>query len=405
MSGSRTSLLAVFLLAARATAAQTPPPAPAAPPSPEPPAVKVTPYGTLYFNGFANSDAVNNQDVPLWVTGGPGDLSATARQTRLGLRVAAPPVLGAKTTAVVETDFFGGFPAIGTGENFGQVRLRLALARLEWARTTLVIGQDWMVFAPVNPASLASAAIPGVAAGGNPWARIPQVRLERRLGPVLAQGAALAPQSGDFSAAFLAQPNSGALSEQPYLQARVALTSASWLGSKRAAAVGLSGHHGQSRIVASARPPQDLASNGIAADWSVPLGRHAALSGEAYAGENLAGFQAGVFQGVNPDASGATPSARAIASRGGWAQLAIAPAGRRVSGSVALGIDDPDDDDLQSTPARNWRLENRVAAVALNVRCSPQLTFGAEYRRFETTFASTGERDGHHVNLAAVLVF
>ena len=407
MSRSRTIVLAASLLAAPAAGAQTPAPSPtpSPAPSPEPPAVKVTPYGTLYFNGFANGDAVNNQDVPLWVVGGPGDVSATARQTRFGLRAGVPPVFGAKTAAVIEADFFGGFPAIGTGENFGQVRLRLASARLEWTRTALVIGQDWMVFAPVNPASLASAAIPLFAAGGNPWARIPQVRVEQRAGPVLAQAAALAPQSGDFNASFLAQPNSGALSEQPYLQARVALTSASWLGSKRAGAIGVSGHYGQSRIVAAGRPPQDLTSKGIAADVSFPIGRHALLSGEAYAGENLAGFQAGVFQGVNPDASGAVPTARAIASRGGWAQLTVAPAGWRVSASAAYGVDDPDDDDLQSTPARNWRLENRVAAFALTVRCSAQLSAGVEYRLMDTTFRATGEQDGYHLNLAAVLAF
>ncbi len=230
------------------------------------------------------------------------------------------------------------------------------------------------------------------------------MRLEERFGSVLAQAAALAPQSGDFNSQFLAQPNSGALSEQPYLQARVALTAPSWLGTKRAGAIGVSGHYGQSRIVAAARPPQDLTSKGIAADWSVPLGRHASLSGEAYAGENLAGFQAGVFQGVNPDATGAVPSARAIATRGGWAQLVVAPVGWRVSASAAYGVDDPDDD-LQSTPARNWRLENRVAAFALTVRCSAQLSVGAEYRWIETTFRTTGAQDGFHLNLASVLAF
>ena len=65
----------------------------------------------------------------------------------------------------------------------------------------------------------------------------------------------------------------------------------------------------------------------------------------------------------------------------------------------------PDDDDLQSTPARNWRLENRVAAFALTVRCSAQLSAGVEYRLMDTTFRATGEQDGYHLNLAAVLAF
>jgi len=406
MSGSRSILLAAIMLVARGAVAQTPTPSPspaASPaPTPEPPAVKVVPYGVVMFNGFSNSDGVNNQDVPLWVVGGPGDVSATARQTRFGLRATVPPVFGAKTSAVVETDFFGGFPTIGTGENFGQVRLRLANARLDWAHTSLVIGQDWMVFAPVNPTSLASAAIPLFAAGGNPWARIPQLRVDWRGGLFLLQAAALAPQSGDFNSTFLAQPNSGALSEQPYFQGRVALTSASWLGSKRPGAVGVSGHYGQSRLGASQPQPLDLPSNGIALDVNFPIGRHLALSGEAYTGENLGGFQAGVFQGLNPDAPG---GARAIATQGGWAQLTIAPSGWRLSATAAFGVDDPDDDDLVSTPARNWRLENRVAAFGLTFRASAQLSFGAELRLMETEFRSTGTQEGSHFNLAGTLSF
>ena len=136
---------ALLLAGARHAAAQAArlprPPAPIelprlpapAPPA-EPASVKVTPYGIVYFNGFHNSEAMNNEDVPLWAIGGPGDTSATARQSRFGFRVSVPPALGAKISSVVEADFFGGFPTIGIGENFGQVRLRLANARLDWAQ-------------------------------------------------------------------------------------------------------------------------------------------------------------------------------------------------------------------------------------------------------------------------------
>ena len=137
-----------------------------------------------------------------------------------------PPVFGAKTAAV-EADFFGGFPTIGTGENFGHVRLRLANARLDWTKTSLVLGQDWMVFAPVNPSSLACAAIPLFAAGGNPWASLPQVRVDGASARLL-QAAVLAPQSGDFSSTFLAQPNRARSPNSPYFQGRVAITSKEW---------------------------------------------------------------------------------------------------------------------------------------------------------------------------------
>ena len=58
-----------------------------------------------------------------------------------------------------------------------------------------------------------------------------------------------------------------------------------------------------------------------------------------------------------------------------------------------------------STPARNWRLENRVAAFGLTFRASAQLSFGAEYRLMETSSCSTGTQEGPHLNLAGTLSF
>jgi hypothetical protein len=370
--------------------------------------VKVVPYGVVYFNGFNNSGGTNNQDVPLWAVAGTGDTSASARQSRFGLRVSVPAVLGAKAAATVEADFFGGFPSTGIGENFGQVRLRLANVRLDWKNTSLVVGQDWMVFAPVNPTSLACAAIPLFAAAGNPWARLPQIRLEERFGAGLFQAAVLAPQSGDFNSTFLAQPNSGALSKVPYLQGRLAFTSKDAFGSGKPGAVGASGHYGRSRVMPAGGTPKDLDSAGGALDWNLPLGKHVVVAGKAFVGTNLAGFQSAVFQGINPDA--ATPAVAAgtpegIGTKGGWAQIGVTPGASKVSLLAAYGIDDPDDADLKSATKRNWRTRNEVVALGLQYRASAQLSLGIEYRFIETRFLQSGKQKGRHLNLAAVMAF
>jgi hypothetical protein len=348
----------------------------AAPPPAEPASVKVTPYGSVYLNGFHNSDGSNNQDVPLWALGGKGDTGATARQSRFGFRVAVPSVFGAKTTAAQEADFFGGFPAIGTGENFGQLRLRLALVRFDWTKTSLVLGQDWMVFAPQNPSSLACAAIPLFAAAGN--------------------------------SAFLAQPNSGSLSEWPYLQGRLAWTAKDMAGSGKPGAVGLSGHYGQSRVIPPGAAAVDLRSTGGALDWSIPLGKHLLFAGEAFWGENLAGFQSGIFQGINPDAvppPGGTAAPAGIATQGGWAQLVVTPGASKFSLLAAYGLDDPDDDDLRSVSSRNWRTRNQVASFALQYRASAHLSLGLDYRLLKTRFTQMPDQENQHLNLAAVLAF
>ena len=75
---------------------------------------------------------------------------------------------GAKVSGQVEMDFFGGKAALGNGISMDLFRLRLAFGRLDWTNFALEAGQDWSVFAPLNPTSLASFAIPAMSGSGNP---------------------------------------------------------------------------------------------------------------------------------------------------------------------------------------------------------------------------------------------
>jgi hypothetical protein len=379
----------------------------------------LTPYGTIFFNAFSNSGGTNNTDVPLFATPtGAGNSSASVRQTRLGVRLEGAKVGKSRLGAVLEADFFGGFPAVGIGENFGIVRVRLANARLDWEKTSLTIGQDWMVFAPANPTSLAAAAIPQMAAAGNNWARLPQIKIERKLGHNFTfQGAVLAPQTGDYPATstFFLQPTTGATSRLPFFQSRIAAGAKNFLGSKKPANFGFSAHYGRSRVLtgAAGNVENNLESLGVAADWNLPLGARLNLSGEAFFGRNLGGFQAGVFQGYNTDFAylqNGLPRAggvRAIGTRGGWVQLGFAPDAFKdrltVYGSV--GIDDPRDEDLVSSTRRDFRSQNFVYAFDAIYKFTPQFSLGAEFRRFETLYFFTGRRSANHVNLAAAYSF
>ncbi len=380
---------------------------------------RLIPYGTVYFNAFSNSSGTNNSDVPLWAAAsGGGNAGASLRQTRLGLKLDNASVGSAKLSAVIEADFYGGFPAIGIGENFGVVRIRLANARLDWERTSLTVGQDWMVFAPQNPTSLAAAGIPQLAAAGNNWARLPQVKVEQRFGSGFnLQAAVLAPQTGDSptTATFLLQPNSGASSSVPFMQARLAFNGKNWLGSGSVGTVGLSGHYGRSRVFtgASGNVRNDIDSVGVALDWNFPIVKRLVLSGEAFFGRNLGGFQAGVFQTYNADFAyqqGSTlvgGGVRAIGTYGGWTQLSFTPniLKERLSFYGSFGLDDPKDSDLISLTPRDWRVRNLAFAFNSIYKITPQFSIGAEVRTFRTNYFSSGIRYANHVNLAAAYSF
>ena len=379
---------------------------------------RLTPYGTIYFNAFGNTAGTNNTDVPLFATvSGASNASATVRQTRLGMRLEGARVGNSRLSGVVEADFFGGFPSVGIGENFGVVRLRLANARLDWEKTSVTVGQDWMVFAPVNPTSLAAAAIPQMAAAGNPWARLPLVRIDSKVSKnVTLTGAVTAPQTGDFAtnAAFFLQPTTGSSSRLPFFQGRLAFTDNDWLDSKKNGTIGLSGHYGRSRVfTGAANVEHEIDSAGVALDWNFPLHARVQLLGEAFWGRNLGGFQAGIFQGFNNEFAVLNGSilqpagVRSIATRGGWMQIGFTPngLGDRLSINGSIGLDDPYDRDLVTISRRDFRTRNLAFALNSIYKFSPQFSISAEYRHFFTHYFVSGRRDAGHVNLAAAYSF
>ena len=125
-------------------------------------------YGSILFNANYVSHGANTIDIPLFPqkNGTSSDqnhqnFNTTLRQTRFGLRYEGKIFEDAKLTGVFEFDLLGGKPAFANGVNFDIFRVRLAYGRIDWADDSLEAGQDWAVFSPLNPTSLASYAIPG----------------------------------------------------------------------------------------------------------------------------------------------------------------------------------------------------------------------------------------------------
>jgi hypothetical protein len=102
-------------------------------------------------------------------------LTMLAITTRLGGSITGPDAFGAKTSAILEAEFFGN--ANGNENGF---RLRHAYAKLDWAKTQLGFGQYWHPLFVVD-------CFPGVLSFNTgipfqPFARNPQIRLTQKLG-------------------------------------------------------------------------------------------------------------------------------------------------------------------------------------------------------------------------------
>jgi hypothetical protein len=373
----------------------------------------VTVYGTILLNSFYNTSLNNIEDVPLLATKQPPDAAGsdknfgmTARQSRFGLRYQGPTLMGAKVGGQVEVDFFGGKAALGNGINMDIPRLRLAYGRLDWTNVSLVAGQDWSIFAPLNPTSLAGFAIPDMSGSGNPWIRTPQIRAEFRHKTENLKTewdiAATDPNVGDYQTAqFLTvrSPSIGERGRLPAFDSRLSFTSTV---DGRDFALGVSGHYGRGKnfgTIGTRNIQTGVDSWGAALDWSLPFSKAFVLSGEAYEGRAL-----GIFSVATGEAVGAvgTTGEHGVLSRGGWAQAQF-NFNPKWQVNLAYGIDAPKATEL---PVGN-RNRNQTYMGNLIYKFSPHVNFAWEWRRFLTDYRNqlAGNERGDHANLGIAYIF
>jgi len=100
----------------------------------------------------------------------------TARQSRLWFKASGPDLMGAKTSALIEGDFYGDTSAAAESP---QLRMRLAYGSLDWANTQVIFGQNWDIFGPyvASTVDFRSGAVTG--APNNP--RVPQIRVTQKI--------------------------------------------------------------------------------------------------------------------------------------------------------------------------------------------------------------------------------
>lgn len=374
--------------------------------------------GIALLSTFYNRGTVDDQEVPEIATprqpsDSPGTFGASLRQSQIGIEAFGPDFAGAHTSANLKFDFAGGFPNTPNGVSMGLVRLRTGTIRMDWATTSIIAGQDGLFFAPLEPTSLASLAIPPLSYAGNLWDWIPQVRIEHRIdlpgeSTLNVQGGILDSLSGDVpQSTFERSPTWGEKSGQPAYAARVAWNVPA-IGQNLT--VGVGGYYGR-QYWGFGRNVDGWAGM---VDLTLPLGNLFALTGEFYRGRGVGGLNGAIGQDLLLSGPLANPTTivRGLDSAGGWAQLKFKPrANFEINGAV--GEDNPFARELRRFPATDSiygtllsRNFNPFVNFIYSVRSN--LLFSVEYRRLQTSTIynyNTKLQTANHVDLSLGYLF
>jgi hypothetical protein len=148
-------------------------------------------YGFIELDAMHDStqsfaDGANGNNVARRGTyaGDRGQSQATIKNTRLGLKLAAPEVLRVKSSAVLEMDFFGLQPTDATQNDFyvlGTLRVRHAYMKFQTPVLDVLVGQYHDLFGwggtGFYPNTVAFLGVPGEV-----YHRNPQLRLSKTIG-------------------------------------------------------------------------------------------------------------------------------------------------------------------------------------------------------------------------------
>lgn len=408
-----------------ATAVATATPAPVAVetpmPAPPPPAAvwSAKPTGMIAVVGSYNDRGVNNIDLPLFATDiDPTDedvptAAASARGTRIGLSIypiTGGTVAGAKVNGVFEADFFGGMPGQTLGDVSPLTRMRLAYAKADWTNTTVVMGQNWSVFAPLNPKSVSRTFLPEFQASGNLYMREPMLSVTQRAGPASLALAIVAPLDSTVQGgAIYSQVNAagpGELSASPAAEGRLAV-SKKLVEGQLGLDFGASGRYGTEKIAAILG--KNIPATGYALDGKISWGSMVWVQGEAFTGQNLDTYFA--LEGTQVLVTGTGSAAvaalapQSIATTGGWLQVGVAHGPFEISGGY--GDQTLDRDDIGNG---NNLVQNQTWTAAFTWRPAPTFAVGLEYNYIETTRRANGSAPfvnaiARHVDVGMTLAF
>ncbi|MBE0534269.1 MAG: hypothetical protein IH624_01270 [Phycisphaerae bacterium] len=354
-------------------------------------------YGYIKLDGSYDTSRTNPGNYVTWVDSeatnkDDDEFNVTANQTRLGLKIRGPQGDGLNLSGNVEVDFYG----TGAAENKAGLLMRHAYMLMDWPeeRFSILAGQTWDVFSPLNPNTL-NYSVQWYS--GNVGYRRPQLRLTKgfMLGDDIdiTLAGAIARTIGDSHFMGPAVPEAGEDSGKPVFQARAGLTFPSLLGYKNTA-VGVSGHWGEEEFDTSiAGGHSDVETWSFNVDLSQPVNEWLTINGELFTGANMDAYMGGIGQGINDSGKG-------IRSKGGWIAASLGPWDKWAF-NVGLGIDDVNRDDADA----NDRTYNRSIFGNVLYSINKNTQVGFELTRWDTKRKGQPDADNLRAQMSLIYKF
>jgi hypothetical protein len=353
--------------------------------------------GMVLFNAFLNGkNAAGDQD-PTTVSAASGSTTngATVAQTVLGLRYESPKALwGAAVNGSVFFDFYG-----GTGTTLDHTaRLRTAAIQLDWANTSVMVGQDKPLIAPRDPFSLAQVGVAPFTDAGNLWLWSPQVKVEERF--KFGDDSGLRAQLGlyemgqnTYDSGYL---SSGTGSRSgPALEGRFEF----WHRFGEHTRIELApGFHTAQTTDDGVSVPSRLFSF----DWFANPWEKIEFTGAFYNGENISGLGT-IGSGYYTSGPGydlGPALVRPVQSIGGWTQLAWLATPKLTFHLIAGQHNN------QATEVSEGLIyKNQGYAANLVYRLAPNVLFSLEGMQLRTSYVGTGTRLNNHYDLGVAYLF
>jgi len=287
------------------------------------------------FSGFILLNAqyndghpANPEIVTAAKSGERGNFLLTPRQSRFVVSISSKEVRWSPS-AKIEMDFWGLHSGAGAGGvTQTSPRLRLAYFQIQpRANVNLIFGQSWILFAPLNPTSLAHQSIPANTTAGNLWARLPMLRLDVKAKKFEIGLALNRPHGGDLSGATGQSDllGAGEMSGLPFVQSRIAATFGK-------STIGVSGHYG--KLDFRTNGTGRVNSQAVAGDIALNFGK-VSVMGEYFTAKNVGML----FSNIK--ASVANGNVNSLAGQGGWGQICL-HASSQIALNIGAGTEEPE---------------------------------------------------------------